>query len=232
MQKLVIALSTLLISGCAIFDDPTRAGIGDDGQLYYQGALRASANETVMNAYRAASEKPRVLRITSGGGNVHLGMDLGEWVYTNGLDVHVVKGCASSCANYIFTAGRNKLLDPDSVLFWHGGAYQRSLKKVAGNETSLQEWRRREDEFFKGIGVDGRITVCGQAAQLDRNKSRDKPYMGFDYSLEDMVRFGVAGITLVEGNWAWRQHHPRNEVLRVAVIGTGHDLRCAGSDET
>ena len=75
--------------------------------LVYQGEISKQNNLDAFTFYQDASVKPSVLVITSGGGNIDLGMDLGEFVLEHNLDVRVDTFCFSSCANYVFTAGNN-----------------------------------------------------------------------------------------------------------------------------
>ena len=64
------------------------------------------------------------LAITSPGGTVFWGIKIGEIVYENGWDVHVRGLCFSSCANYVFPAGRNKVIEDGGIVGWHGSARQ------------------------------------------------------------------------------------------------------------
>ena len=80
--------------------------------LVYRGALSEAANQRLFELYVKTKPRPRLLKVTSGGGDITLGMDLGEWVFQNGLDVEVVDHCFSSCANYVFTAAKAKYLNP------------------------------------------------------------------------------------------------------------------------
>lgn len=64
------------------------------------------------------------LVISSLGGEVYWGMKIGEVVHTNGWDVRVRGVCFSSCANYIFPAGRNKVIEDGGIVGWHGSARQ------------------------------------------------------------------------------------------------------------
>ena len=65
--------------------------------LVYRGSLSSEANKRVFELYDKAIVKPQLLRITSEGGDVNLGMDLGEWIFRNQLDVEIVDHCFSSC---------------------------------------------------------------------------------------------------------------------------------------
>lgn len=70
------------------------------------------------------------LLITSQGGSVLAGVRLGEWVRTRGISVVVDQLCMSSCANYVFPAGREKIIRPNSLVVWHGGAEQKNFREM------------------------------------------------------------------------------------------------------
>lgn len=160
--------------------------------------------------------------VTSQGGEIGSGLEIGRWVHENDVTVRVVGLCASSCANYVFTGAARRQLHEDSILAWHGSAWQKSWdeKAAAGNQ-ALIELREQEASFFHKIGIDRRIATYGQdkvgwwdqfAAWLTR-----RPIQGFDYSVEDMAFFGLASIELLDGRWDWRNENRYNNVLRVSV---------------
>lgn len=129
----------------------------------------------------------RTLVIFSNGGDIGAGITLGEWVWDKKLDVIVRTICASSCANYVFPAGRNKTIENDSMVVWHGSMEQKRLRReldlyeeskrvmLSGpeNATNAQRelyenkkthyeltiaLRARQAAFYSKIGVDERIT--------------------------------------------------------------------------
>ena len=93
-------------------------------RIEYSGIITAEANAGVFELYESAQPKPTALWIESQGGSAGAGMQLGSWVFDNGLDVEVDTYCFSSCANYVFPAGRTKVLASRASLMWHGGVTQ------------------------------------------------------------------------------------------------------------
>ncbi|WP_168416686.1 hypothetical protein [Acinetobacter indicus] len=89
--------------------------------LIYTGPLSQDAN-TRAAALLKQFPQVQTLKITSQGGEIGLGMDLGDQVYAHQLNVEVGQYCFSSCANYVFPAGKVKYLNWRSQLGWHGGA--------------------------------------------------------------------------------------------------------------
>lgn len=61
------------------------------------------------------------LAITSPGGEVNAGMDLGEIVFTHQLSVKIEDYCLSSCANYVFTTAPQHQISNWAVIGFHGG---------------------------------------------------------------------------------------------------------------
>ena len=117
-RLLLAASSMVMLLACANDDG---VWLTDDA-IYYRGDLSEARNQRVYDLYEEAVQKPNLLVISSGGGEVHLGLDLGNFIWDEQLDVSVPGYCLSSCANYIFTAGRRKLLGKHAVLGFHGGA--------------------------------------------------------------------------------------------------------------
>ena len=64
------------------------------------------------------------IQITSRGGDTSVGKKMGRWIHDRNINVIVDNFCISSCANYIFTAGRNKVIREDSIVGWHGSEHQ------------------------------------------------------------------------------------------------------------
>jgi hypothetical protein len=185
----------------------------DGDAVVYRGGLAAGANARVRELLEEGGV--RRLRITSGGGEIGLGMDLGELVHRHALDVEVAGVCASSCANYVFPAGVRKLLAADAVLVWHGSAIQDGVGSAAMIDFEAvarlrgrpldedekaamierfaaygSEARARQERYYAALGVDPRVTVFGQDVGC-----------GCDWTIpvEDMARFGIAGIEAPQG---------------------------------
>jgi hypothetical protein len=175
------------------------------GSIHYRGELSAETNR------RFFAELPRhtptQLVIDSEGGEVKAGIALGRWVFRHGIDVIVEGRCLSSCANYVFTAGRAKIIRPDSVVAWHGnyqhlettGGWRDDIPaRMArtGEDRATAKHRVRaqmrelvalERDFFRAIGVDQHLCWVGKLP----------PFEAPDYytmSPADMARFGVSRV--------------------------------------
>lgn len=181
--------------------------------VYYNGEITTEGVAAVHSL--AAGQRVDELRITSAGGEINAGMDLGEWVYERGLTVLVDQYCLSSCANYVFTAAWQKVLLPGAVVAWHGSARQRDLPaqltRVVDDQIkalSLSEPARsgerarrereasdyltraiaRQDAFFAKVQVSEYVTRIGQ-------ERHGAPGL-YTLSVTDMGRFGIHNVLL------------------------------------
>jgi hypothetical protein len=181
---------------------------------------RGNLTKEGLNALRKASVAPPLttLLIDSAGGEIVVGMEFGAWVFERQLDVVVDRACLSSCANYVFTAARNKEIQPGAVVAWHGSAKQpgllEQLNKAVEEQIDAKRLSRRtrskelararqsnieyltaaiqkQNAFFYRVGVDEYVTRIGN----DKFGVR-----GFFYlSVVDMASFGIDNVTAPEG---------------------------------
>ena len=73
---------------------------------------------------RSAAEKKTFVVKESAGGNGLAALAIGILLHRHNWDVEVVGVCPSSCANWIFPAGKTKYLNSQSMLLFHGGPHQ------------------------------------------------------------------------------------------------------------
>jgi hypothetical protein len=113
-------------------------------------------------------ETDHTLIVNSTGGNMAEGLRIGQVVLRAQMDVIIRGICASSCANYLFLAGRRKVLDHGFVGF-HGNwlAYARSPRfekdksdvppdkrdQFEKYQHLAAEMIPQETQFFRQIGV-------------------------------------------------------------------------------
>ena len=173
----------------------------------YTGSIEADLNRSLFQ--QIAGKNITRLVITSDGGDVVAGIALGQWVFDNGIDIEVRDYCLSSCANYVFTAGRNKVIHPGAVVAWHGnynhllqtGLWQDDIdyrmQQTGEDRATATQYARElatrladmERAFFAHIGVDEYICWAGKMPPFN---ARDYYFLGH----EDMVRFGVGNVQL------------------------------------
>lgn len=173
------------------------AQVRQDGDaIVFEGQINnASATEFLL-----LLQDPQVKRlvITSGGGLVSAALDIAHAVHERQLDVEVPRMCRSSCANYIFPAGRRKLLARPGVVAWHGNmAHVLYLERTgqgtwnASQMADARDLAQREAQLYARLGVDGFVSWFAKIA----------PYSVEDfYFLQpaDMERFGIRDVRVRE----------------------------------
>jgi len=227
-----------LLFGCASAPRSADTSVAEisiqDISIIYRGGISGESNERLFELVKTAELVPTTLVITSKGGETIAGIELGRWVFRNGLDVTVSEYCLSSCANYVFAAGHRKTLEPSAAVVWHGGATQREWGDPCSNapkialkqglrcadiekfqEESLEEFRSAEESFFAEIGVDQRITILGQDPQYDCRESTAS--LGWYYSIDDMGRLGIQNVHVRQGKWRPKSPAPNRTVCRVRL---------------
>lgn len=63
-------------------------GIQND-VLVYEGSITKSSNLVTFQAFENAKKKPKRLVISSPGGEIGAGMELGEWIHSNKLNIEI-----------------------------------------------------------------------------------------------------------------------------------------------
>ncbi len=152
--------------------------------IVYSGDITIEGVEQVKSLY---SPEVKKLIITSKSGDMYAGMDLGEFVFDNKLDVEVKDYVYSVAANYVITAANTLYLREDSAIGFNGG-----LSKVS------RQAEKDEGEFFRKIGVQQQITDLGNGDSF-RDKSQGSD--GFTYTIDSLDKLGVTNVQLVDGSW-------------------------------
>jgi hypothetical protein len=173
---------------------------------YYHGPISADANTQFFKGI--ADQTVSRLVIDSTGGEVEAGIALGQWVNDNNIDVIVEGYCLSSCANYVFPAGRQKIIRPGAVVGWHGNYHhlaatglwrddvRRRMRRDGEDEATATRIVRKqvdklvalEKRFFALIGVNEFVCWVGKMP----------PYNIPAYyfmSVQDMAHFGIRSVT-------------------------------------
>jgi len=219
-RSILFALFAIALFSCSA--EETRVWMADS-VLHYEGPITESANRRVEELYSLQQIAPTALSIRSQGGDIVPGMALGRWVFEHGLDVEIDELCFSSCANYVLTAGRRVRLRNTAFIGWHGGATQEmsledlsAIHQLSGKEvpaedrernlptdSDFRDWIRKlveqERAFFALVGVDQSITTLGQHGSYPERFSAEEGYIGWDYSLEDLISLGLDNVEVLGG---------------------------------
>jgi hypothetical protein len=150
---------------------------------------------------------PAWITVASSGGDAEAAMLLGDWIFKNQINIRVRSLCVSSCANYIFPAGRLKEIEPRGLVIWHGSALQRNFREFISkyesmqaadgsnpylaenslNYNSLLRIIKKQNEFFAKIGVDESILRLGQ-------EPFDYDTSGWSATPQVMKKYGINDI--------------------------------------
>jgi hypothetical protein len=126
-----LGLGMALVAGIVVLGWLQQRGVFDrskvrlaDGVLLIQGKLDRDMLAEFRRVIAAADLRGVRVRLRSPGGDIHAGMAMGREIHRRQLDVEVDVHCISACANYLFTAGRNKYVRSPRHVQFHGGALQ------------------------------------------------------------------------------------------------------------
>lgn len=133
-----LILFLLLITFYLLKPDPWVYSSTKKNQIRYSGKISFEGYEKLVKVYEEAKTKPTKLNITSSGGDGLAGILIGRFVQDKGLDVQVPRHCGSSCANYVFPAGKQKSLHHEALVIYHGGMFQENLlsKMLASHQSN------------------------------------------------------------------------------------------------
>lgn len=158
--------------------------------------IRGTITKDAAEKFKQAIGQARISRILldTGGGNVEASIEIAYIIHERKLDVEVVKDCFSSCANYLFTAGKNKIIGDHGIVAWHGNANHLLYKHKTGqkllNDSEFElstRLAKLEEEFFKTIGTNQFLCWFGK---LEPFHVRNFYFL----SKNDMERFGVRNV--------------------------------------
>ncbi len=174
----------------------------DGNSIVYDGYISVLGLQKVRDLY--TDDVDRIV-LNSGGGEINVGMDFGDFIHEKGLDVEVRNLAFSSAANYLITAAKTLYLHENSVIGWHGGATQEDDNPETKEGGEWYEYHidsiKRETAFYEKIGVDQKITVYGQNGDYDEI-ANELMAIGWTYDLDTLRKMGVENIELIDGEWA------------------------------
>lgn len=186
--------------------------------LYYTGNF-SKASTVAFDAAVAGIRRGQVNRlvISSGGGDTVEGRHVGRWVRDMALVVEVDVICFSSCADYIFPAGRARIIRADAFVGWHGNErtfhvqaardgkrledlLAQYVPKGASPEQRAAFFKdfaettkvtmKDEADFYATLGLNDAFAVCAVGDILEKRPGY-AGQIGWGFSLADMARFGM-----------------------------------------
>lgn len=214
--------------------EPAQVHVQGD-TLYYTGNF-SKASSAAFDAAVAGIARGQVTRlvISSGGGDTAQGRHVGRWVRNMGIVVEVDTICFSSCADYVFPAGRARVIRANAFVGWHGNERQFdvlakrrgvSVAEVLGEHapkdlspeqraTFMREFleliktsQPDEANFYAQLGLNDAFAVCAVGDVLEKRPG-GAGRIGWGFSIADMVRFGMTN-TVYLGDGAYEKASSR-----------------------
>jgi len=171
---IVLTLLILLIAFSLFRPDPWITSSTKENQIGYSGKISFEGYEKLIESYDKAKNKPSTLKITSTGGHGLAGILIGRFVKEKGMGVQVHKYCASSCANYVFPAGKQKRLSDDALVMYHGGYFQENLlSKMLTNHQS-----KKVDNLYKDNNANNEAALFNASEVESKLKNKYFPDKG------------------------------------------------------
>lgn len=146
-------------NGIIWFDDfEDSATITVEGSMIiFEGSIGPQTVIDFFDAVRGKEDEITTVCINSDFGLTVQAILIGLWIFDNGIDVIVDDICISVCGNYIFTAGKNKIIEDFAIVGWSDSP-QRQVYEARSLRISLEELMRRDtssDSFVNGTPISG-----------------------------------------------------------------------------
>ncbi|MCP3704540.1 MAG: hypothetical protein GY954_16625, partial [Alteromonas sp.] len=117
--RCLVLAQLLLLSACSTLGNielPSAPVISLNGSTVIFNGPTSSKNARAFAEFINENDFITRLKITSSGGDVFGGMDIGNIVHQHKLDVEVHDYCLSSCANYIATAANTVIVKKNGLI--------------------------------------------------------------------------------------------------------------------
>ncbi|HCT8865982.1 TPA: hypothetical protein OUA93_003020 [Klebsiella variicola] len=179
--------------------------------LYVDGNISKNDDKVLSEIIENHIIPVRTISINSGGGDIETAINIGSIIYDKGISIEVRRLCLSSCANYLFPAARNKIINYGSIVGFHGSPNSDDSKLITtvdGVTTSdpvikdkiFSEIRKTDKLFYNKIHVSWMMPLCGQ------NENIGDPDTGLStYNEKDFAQFGVKNISYTDGEMVWKK---------------------------
>lgn len=224
MKRTILYTAIYFFISCSYASEKPTVWL-ENNTIHYKGSLNDERNQMLFEIFKNNKSAVDTIEIESPGGEINKGLELGNFIYDNKLNIKVKSYCLSSCANYIFTAGNIKFVERDTIVGFHGGASSsefdtseldnlpEEFKKRAIQQfkSYLVKASKNEIHFFKKVGVRQEITTLGQDEKYDSFKEPE--YFGWFYSKDTLIRMGVKNIHVSESNWTPKTELPNGNKL-------------------
>jgi len=175
--KIAGALALIAIVGFWMVAAHSESKVAACGPITLTGDMNPDTFLSMKDCLADPSVTDKTFIVTySGGGDWESSLAIGILIHRHGWNVEVVEMCASSCANFIFPAGKVKYLHSNAMLLFHGGPHQENLLEQA-IATEQAEMARRAASTSSGTAP---ATPVAPAEAKDPDRSRMEGHAAID----------------------------------------------------
>ena len=183
---LLVILCLLCLKACSSIGYSRDIREVEAGVFLFKSAIDPESVNHLIRIIRKSPNKATTLIVNSGGGDAESGLKLGGYIADKQLNIIVREFCASSCANYLLTAGKSVLVEKDALIGWHGGSLQAVYVKNSLNSLPFT-WYAKERRFFEKTGVNQTITILGIMPALNTLRDADL----YSYDIKTLKALGL-----------------------------------------
>ncbi len=206
------AMLTLLSFGVS-FANSAFAGTWvrtDNATVTFRGSIETGELEKFKAVF---DEEVKTLIVTSAGGAVHDAIEIAETLEQHDIKIVVRIWCLSSCANYLFTSAKTRVIEKGIVGF-HGSAnaclaedlaeenldklrekyrnYGLTPENIEREITRKRDLNRRELSFFTRLGISQDLFV--RTCTSDKGMNDGNSYSFLLPTKSTFERYGIMGV--------------------------------------
>ncbi|MGZ3298632.1 MAG: hypothetical protein ACXU8O_06435 [Asticcacaulis sp.] len=127
-----------------------------DGGLCLNGMTDRGADRIFLDAFRHLDpSRPQVIVIRSGGGDAATTLTMAEAIQPRSITVIGDALCASACADYVLPAGKRRVVEPQTLLLYHGGVMLDAINEAA-DQLEAQAKAGQHIDLARTIDLDRR----------------------------------------------------------------------------
>ncbi|MCB0412962.1 MAG: hypothetical protein KDD50_01430 [Bdellovibrionales bacterium] len=213
-------ITILFVSLVSFFLIPLKVNAGywhriSETEVVFRGDIE---NGELSKFLEVFDNKVKFLTVTSGGGNTYEALEIANILKTNNVTVIVKIWCLSSCANYLFLAGKDRIIE-NGIVGFHGGINscfaseekrkeselrlrnfaetqgltdQQIENSIVQNRKFLDRYSKMEKDFLKYVEASEELFI--RACTSDKGMGDGKPYAFLLPTNETFASYGVFGV--------------------------------------
>jgi len=204
MKKLALVFASLMLFSASVYAGTwTRT---DRTTITFEGGIDSDEYTRFEKVFDREVE---TLIVNSGGGETMAAIKIAKKIYEQKIDVIVRETCLSSCANYIFTAGRRRIID-NVIVGFHGNMqacfggsklpeFEQMLKDAGYTKRQIKATLKRfkknfktEKKFLEELGVDQELFEI--SCTDDKGMGDGQVYHLLLPLPQTFERFGIFGV--------------------------------------